>query len=245
MSGDAPTIGERYSSATESSNLRAHPDRPGDVDLMIASGWIADGLATSLYRLRSEFDAVKAEHERIEPELQRQIELARMAEKDERLGIEVGKAIRQQAKTDALTARLFVLMHLKSLSPCVQRVGNFALAQAARKGLRESVDTGKIAGRVLDVLLDPNCHHCDGRGFNGGTHRGEPQVLCKPCRGSGHRRDTVGKTDRERAFAMHLLAQLESVLSDVDRKMRAFLRGRIQAVRIDSAGAAPPQSAPS
>jgi hypothetical protein len=53
---DRPDIGEKYSRATESSHLEVTPDRFGDVDMLIASGWTSDGLGARLYRLRMEWD---------------------------------------------------------------------------------------------------------------------------------------------------------------------------------------------
>lgn len=56
---DTITIGERYSSATDSSNLRVSADSRGDADLLIAAGW-ADSLGSLLMRLHAEFDMVRA-----------------------------------------------------------------------------------------------------------------------------------------------------------------------------------------
>ena len=51
-----PNIAERYSNSVVTSHLEVKPT-PGDVDLLIAAGWVADSLGTSLYRLRVEFEA--------------------------------------------------------------------------------------------------------------------------------------------------------------------------------------------
>lgn len=224
---DRPTIGERYANATESSDLRVLADRRGDADTLIAAGWISEGFGTSLYRLRTEFDAVKGEHELAEVNLQRQLELARLAQisDDPDLGPKVAEAIRKQAKTDALTARLFVLSHLKTLNKARNELGAFALGLAY--GGRCTLNPDEvlaIAGKVLEVFLDPTCHHCEGRCFNGGTHRGEPQVLCKPCRGTGKRREEIGRTQAERDFASRLLTRLDMAFAEVDHQLRRFLR---------------------
>lgn len=50
-----PTIGERYSAATESSNLKLRSERRGDVDLIIAAG-LSAGLGIRLWRLVDEFE---------------------------------------------------------------------------------------------------------------------------------------------------------------------------------------------
>jgi hypothetical protein len=57
---ERPTTGERYSTATESSDLKVREGRC-DVDYLIAAGWSGDELGASLYRLRGEFDSAKAE----------------------------------------------------------------------------------------------------------------------------------------------------------------------------------------
>lgn len=48
-------------------------------------------------------------------------------------------------------------------------------------------------------------------------------MLCRPCRGSGHRRDWVGKTAEERQFASRLLLEIEQHQAAVDGRMRALL----------------------
>ena len=54
---DRPNTSERYSSALRSSHLELTA-KPGDVDLLIPSGWTRDGLGCQLYRLRVEFDSI-------------------------------------------------------------------------------------------------------------------------------------------------------------------------------------------
>lgn len=191
---EAPTIGERYSRATESSDLRPKEGRC-DVDYMIAAGWVGDRLGTMLYRLRSEFDQVHAE-------------------------IRPGAALN-------LTERVLVLSRLSSLPAAKEAIGNMAIIQATKRRFsRPDADALKLAGRALDVFLDPNCGHCDGRGFSGGgrlEHSG-PQVVCRPCSGSGKRRNAIGRDDEERKFGGFLLAELERLASSVEIEMSRFLR---------------------
>ena len=55
--------------------------------------------------------------------------------------------------------------------------------------------------------------------FNGGgrhEHSG-PQVICRPCKGSGHRRDEIGRDDVERSFAGHLLMEMDAAMYEVQR----------------------------
>lgn len=187
---DPPTVAERYQRATHSSHLRLQEQR-GDVDYLIAAGWLRDGLGALMYRLRQEFDLVR-------------------------------ESVRKGALNQ--TERLLVLSQLKTLRSARDAFGSFAIVQATKvQFMQNDAAAASIAGRVLDVWLDPNCHHCDGRGFTGGSHRGEPTVLCRPCRGSGHRRDWIGKTQEERQFASRLLAELEQQQAHIDAQMWALL----------------------
>lgn len=120
------------------------------------------------------------------------------------------------------TERLLILAQLKTLRETKTQLGAFAVIRAT-KGKFETLNNSAVAaitGRVLDVALDPNCHHCDGRGFSGGTHRGERQTMCRPCRGSGDRRDWVGKTDEEQRFAKHLLMEMDRALAGLSSEVR-------------------------
>lgn len=53
---DAPTVDERYITATNTSNLKVLSDRRGAADVLIAAGWSASRLGAALMRLHSEFD---------------------------------------------------------------------------------------------------------------------------------------------------------------------------------------------
>ena len=187
---DPPTIAERYQRATHSSHLRVQ-ERRGDVDYLIAAGWLREGLGAVMYRLAVEFDTVRGE-------------------------------VRRGALNQ--TERFLVLSQLKTLREARDAFGAFAIVMATKAAfMQDDAAALAIAGRVLDVWLDQLCHHCDGRGFTGGSHRGEHQTLCRPCRGSGHRRDWIGKTAEERQFASRLLAELEQNQAGVDAQMRHLL----------------------
>lgn len=187
-----PTVAERYTTATRSSNLRVAERRNGDADVLIAAGWSDDTLGSLLYRLHAEFDAVRAE-------------------------------VRQGPLNQ--TERLLILGRLKTLRETKVALGAFAIQQATRRAYMQPDNVVlQLVGRVLDVHLDPLCHHCDGRGFVGGAHRGEKQVLCRPCRGTGHRKEWVGKDPSERWFARHLLCEMDRVLAATSGKIAKRLR---------------------
>lgn len=176
-----PTVAERYTTATRSSNLRVAERRNGDADVLIAAGWSDSTLGALLYRLHAEFDVVRAE-------------------------------VRQGPLNQ--TERMLILGRLKTLRETREALGAFAIQQATKRAyMRADRDVLRLVGRVLDAHLDPLCHHCEGRGFTGGAHRGEKQVLCRPCRGTGHRKEWIGQDAAERWFARHLLCEMDRVLA--------------------------------
>jgi hypothetical protein len=210
---DRPSILERYSGAVESSNLKLG-ERRGDVDLVIASALGGDPLASALLRLLVSYDSVRADHRAAEMQMRNQEEQARQQSGAKR------EATLKDAEGAAKTAHVLILMNLTGLDETKELFGAFAVVQATKRRLmRDDREVGKIAGRVLDVFLRPQCGHCDGRGFNGATHRGEKQILCRPCRGSGHRRDSIGKDDAERGFAGHLLMAIDQMLHQAQKDM--------------------------
>lgn len=60
---DRPTLPERYARAMQSTHLEVLVDERCSVDLLVAAGWVKDGLGTMLYRLRTEYDAVRGAHQ--------------------------------------------------------------------------------------------------------------------------------------------------------------------------------------
>lgn len=119
--------------------------------------------------------------------------------------------------------KVLVLSQLKTLAEARRRLGAFAVIRATKgRHMIPDVTVAQITGRVLDVYLDPLCHHCDGRGFNGGSHRGERQAVCRPCRGSGNRRGWIGKTQAEQSFAQHLLAELDRALGELGACVKRY-----------------------
>lgn len=120
--------------------------------------------------------------------------------------------------------RFLILDKLKTLPEARRRLGVFAMEQAGKYRFWHSPDVVMaVAGKVLDVYLDPTCHHCEGRGFNGATHRGEREIPCRPCRASGNRRDQAGEDQEGRKFAAAMLAELETCAAEFDRQLKRFL----------------------
>ncbi len=217
---DKPTIGERYSSATESSNLKLG-ERRGDVDMIIAAGLTKDNLASALYRLMREYDAVRTEHRAADLMLR-----SRLAEAARQSNPEKAAELIHQAEGAALTEHLLILTHLRSLRETKDRFGEFAIQQATKhKFMRNDLDAIRIAGRVLDVWLRPACDKCDGQPFTAMNYSGEARKFCKPCQGSGLRRESIGRDDIERGFASRLLMDIDAKLHeaelDISRNLNA------------------------
>lgn len=237
---ERPSIGERYSSAIESSNLKLG-ERRGAVDYVIAAGLVPDGLASTLYRLLVEYDGVRAEHAAAEARMR---SLEKMAPHEQGEDDATGKTaaertleILESAEREALTAHVLILSQLSSLREAKRLFGEYAVVEATRQRfMRPDREALILAGQVLDVFLNPNCKHCGGRGFNGATRRDEPQMWCRPCKGSGHRRDMIGKDAEQRAFASSLMMSADAMMFDVQKEIRTGLNLVRQAKeRIDAA----------
>lgn len=217
---------ERYSTAIESSNLRMKEGR-GDLDVIISAGLLgtdpddkparrlADALAARLLRLRREYDKVRAAHRaaemaRVNNEAAAKRESGEEGEESAEERTETMLAIAERA---TLTAHVLLLVNLPSLRTVKEMVGVFALDQAKKMRFKIHGETIlRLSGTVLDVHISPTCRHCDGRGFNGNLGKGERQAVCRPCRGTGTRRDSVGKDNDERAFVGHMLLELDALL---------------------------------
>lgn len=167
--------------------------------------------------------------------------------------VKAAEAMRDQMAHDARMAHAFVLMKLKSLSSTKQAFGEWAMVLAGKRrfmdvgpmplvdpeksGLVAAWRKGKkaqqtvvlaLAGRVLDLLLDPNCYRCEGRGFNGGYDH-SPQKICNDirkggCGGSGKRNTRIGKTKEEDDFAGYLMMEVDIMLGRVTREMNQRLK---------------------
>ncbi len=186
-----PTIGERYSTACVSSDLRLREVR-SDVDYLIAAGLSSSEFGATLFRLRSEFDTVKAQ-------------------------------IKGQGAT-ALIDRVLILSALGSLATARQQLGGYAITIATRRSFMEPDDKVlKLAGRALDLFLDPTCDKCEGRGKNGGY--GSPEILCRACGGSGRRHvSQATKVEAHISFVQNLISFMEVLVDDTEGQMRKALR---------------------
>jgi hypothetical protein len=219
-----------YVRSLSSKNLRAEGRIAGDVDALIAAGWVRDGLATRLYRARAEFDAIKGEWDLLERKYQEQLVAARQEAGSVAVGPTKAPAMYAAAEDEVLRRRAFVLLGMKSLNDARSALSAFVVGMAGRDGLELSADDlARLVGRILDQFLDPLCATCQGVRFKvvQGTGR-LSSVVCGHCRGSGRRPLKFGgKTPRrEVIFTRFMLAELDRKTEAVSRRMSKFLRER-------------------
>lgn len=235
---DRPTLPERYARAIESTHLEVVPDERSSVDMLIAAGWCTETLGTELYRLRAEFDAVRAAMRQgarnlAQAQADHRALLAAAANEDGKGGAEADELARwfraeaekleNQFVTISLTAK--ALTQLKTLRTAREALLRFADLEAVRQKLGEPghvVDA--IAANALDAWLDPLCQRCEGRGFNGGF--GVPLMLCTHCGGTRLREIRLGPTEARHQFGRHLLVQMDRMTDVVTGQMRRFLSTR-------------------
>jgi hypothetical protein len=223
-------IDERYAAATNSSDLRV-TDGKGDADLLIAAAWVPDSFGTLLLRLTSEYDAVKGEHGIAVAEFDRMERVACLLEQtgkegseERKKGIKMAEELREMAVAQALSARLFTLMHLKSLRETKQALFSIAVSRVRRLKLDfDDSTTASLVGNALDVYLDRTCHKCQGRGSRGGY--GSPVVICRHCNGSGKRLAGSKRWEQERRDFV------ASMLSEMDRSVARAVSSVAQAIR--------------
>lgn len=236
---DRPTVAERYVKALRSSHLEVDAETRGDVDMLVAAGYVREGVGTALYRTRAEFDAVRrsllalqsrleAADAGVEVQLraQRRLLAGRPSDGAKKMTQEQVERAREQVEIvnrDALTERTLIRGRLQSLRDTRMKVTSFALVHASRERFEltsEVVQTLAIEG--LEAWIDPVCPKCGGRCQTG--NYGSPPVLCTACRGTGSRRLSIGSSPLEYRFARSLLAALDQKVHNVDRAMVRWLR---------------------
>lgn len=189
------TTEEKYARAVNSSHLEMRPGMDA-ISVIIAAGWVRDGLGTILYRLRTEHDAAKGDIRRIASQ-------------------------HEASPTDAA----LVAGKLKSLHSATLAVRRFAINSAKRHAglLRyHGDDAPEIAVRALGYWLDPLCHSCNGRGFLGGS--GVPVEVCKHCHGSGRTLPRLSKTEAGQHFGYLLISEFERKTTRVGELIKRHLR---------------------
>lgn len=251
---DRVTVDERYARAVHSAHLELSADQRCDLDYAIAAGLVHDGLGARLYRLRVEWDVVRAEQRQADTVFAGQVELARkmQARADKaaplaknhqdpvrgaalaeavRVTHEAAQAVLDNAQRARHTARVLVANRVKSLPQARNSVLGYAQKMADYRGHEISDGTLRVVcARALDLWLDPLCGRCDGRGYV--LSVGVP-ALCSHCGGSGRRvRNTVeqrlGRRDSDHAFGVALMVELERKAERVSQIMARLLSQKDQ-----------------
>lgn len=238
MTLDRPSTQERYGRALNSTHLEIHPERTGAVDFLVAAGWCQETLGTLLYRVMTEFDAVRGESlhsseamrkaQRQAAELRHLI--AREPADDEPDFRESMAELRDELLAEAHRAarsdRALLLNRLQSLRPAVIALAAYAIGQATRQRfMRPDDDVLALCAGVMDLWLDPICPACEGRGFNGGHLK--PRVMCTACAGSRLRMVRLGFDARDKEgheFGRYLLARMDAKTEKVGRDIARFIR---------------------
>lgn len=231
---DRPTIDERYSRALESTHLEVLVEERCSVDMLIAAGWVKEGLGTSLFRLRAEYDAVRETHVQARHglvDLQHHIDRLRRTQRDtsdEKARTILAEAIRlslEELKRAELTERVLILSQLKSLPDTKRSLGRFAVAHATRQRFMENDRVAMaIAGTCLALWLDPLCPHCNGTGLSGGL--GVIKGICGECSGTKMRPYQLDRTPAGHAFGRSILAVMDRKTDYVTSQMRRYLASR-------------------
>lgn len=243
----APTLSERYSRALSTSHMEVQARVRGDVDVIIAAGWVPEHMGTMLYRLAAEFDRAHGEvalAHRNHAEQQKTVThytklIAAEKRKTPRDDSLIAKwetrieQLQKEIERDMKARRAFILLKTKSLPAVKVAFANWATGYADKRGFlsdseRRSITPAARAAviqalshRVLDIMLDPMCPRCEGRGFNGG-YDGVPQVICRVCEAG--RRKPMARHQDEDVFADGLRIEAEIMLLGVDRLMKKWLR---------------------
>jgi len=247
LSDDRPTVDERYARAIHSTHLELLSERC-DLDYAIAAGLVHDGLGAKLYRLKVEWDGVRAEQRQADAAFAEQVEIARRAQdqaaklaklsgaQSHAVGLTyaaAASAVLANAERARLTARVLISTRVKSLPATRTAIVSYAEKLADYRGHEISDGTLRVVcARALDLWLDPLCGHCDGRGYM--FSAGAP-ALCGHCGGSGRRvrnahEQRLAKREADHAFGVALMVEIERKADRVSQIMARLLSQRVKPV---------------
>ena len=117
------------------------------------------------------------------------------------------------------------LLHLRSLYAAKRELLVLMLGAVKDSDLIIThEEAAQVTMRVLDAWLDPTCPGCEGRGFNGGTHRGEREMTCRACRGTRLRRTSIARNGMQRLLADKVHFAMSEAMFTTEVEMRAMLR---------------------
>lgn len=231
---DRPTLPERYARALESTHLELVLDERCSVDMLIAAGWVKEGLGTLLHRLRIEYDATRGAHRQALVAMRDALAHAdRVRAEAKRCGSEeqaarlygIAQHIARSAEGEALMAKALVLSAMKTLPAAKDALGQFASLTATRERYMQPDEVvWQITGRALEVWMDPACPHCMGTGLAGGV--GVVAGICPHCHGSKLRPYRLHHTDAGHQFGRSLMNHMDRKCDYVTGQMRRYLSQR-------------------
>lgn len=175
-----PTVQERYSNATHTSNLRVEAERSGAADTLIAMGWSPSRLGAALMRVHSEWDGAE------KPKRMNATAVDLLAASLPRLGedknvVDIVGA-RQQAQDWYMHELKILFGKLKTMPEVRHQLELWAHKQSIQNPNHHAAD-------VLGWWLDHRCQACEGRGKEKIPNTPSLSMRdCRVCRGSGETR---------------------------------------------------------
>lgn len=190
------TSEEKYSRAVRTSDL-ALTDDSVDIDALIAIGWLREGLACMLWRLKVEYDTVgrRAAEHAANDLTARVLALASLRTLEESKQALAGFAVAQAIYRAGDLKRMGYVLTSEEAVACVPF--------------------------ILDWLLEPFCYRCTGRGSLEAF--GKPRIICPACNGAQRRKMPKPTGDGQRWLLEHLQAELERKEAVVARQVRRFI----------------------
>lgn len=214
LTADLPTVGELYATAIGD----GIPDR----NIIGAAGMARDHkdrplppLATSLYRLRCEFDSVKAV-----------MRLGRSLTLTDRLLVLMELKSLPGVKLNMGSVAIGFAVDSGYIKVADDGSGTILSHDAEGKKIGKDLgDVFKTTGHAIDLWLSPLCPGCDGVGRIGKP--GAPQQVCGTCGGSGHRDSSAGsrksavfRDPADRRLGRALLVEMDRLVASVEEGMK-------------------------
>lgn len=206
-----PTVEERYTGATNTSNLRVEARRQLPADLLIAAGWSPTRLGAALLRLHSEWDGAEKPRRLSADRIEQMATALPRVKKNGRDVLDMPGA-RRQAHDWYMHELKILFQKLKTMPEVRQQL----IAWATDHGV---VEPERKVAQVIGWWLDHTCPACSGRGKE--LIPGSPVKShrnCTVCKGHGETPKPAGMDGR---------LMLDHI-GDCVARARAALRQRLQ-----------------
>lgn len=193
-------VSDRYARSITSSHLEV-TEFTGDVDSLIAAGWVREGLSTILWRVRVEFDAVDKQS--------------------------IGRA--NCSMTDRLLALVHMRSLAPAKSALLAFITSQAERSGLMLSITERARlTGRVLNHLLDPLC-PVCHGVKFKTVPGSGRLSA--MPCEACEGLGRERlKFTGNTEAaEVELTREVLDEIDRKMARVSMLMKRFLAASIKA----------------